>query len=55
MAYIRFFVTLIWIFDILNFPQFEWLDTTFPVNFLGWLLIFMALGGVEEVYFKKEK
>lgn len=39
----RALVNIIWVFDILNFPQFEFLDTTFPINTLAWLLIFFAL------------
>lgn len=34
---------LIWIGDILNFPQFEFLDTVYPINFFCWLLIWMFL------------
>lgn len=37
------FLVFIWIFDILNFPQFEMLDTTYPINTLGWILIWLCL------------
>lgn len=36
-------LTIIWLFDAFNFPQFEILDTTYPINFWMWLLIFMLL------------
>lgn len=36
-------LTLIWILDILNFPQFEILDTTYPINTLGWFLIWVFI------------
>lgn len=39
----RALITLIWIADILDFPQVEFLDTTYPVNFLAWFLIFLFL------------
>ena len=41
---------LVWVVDILNiginingFNLVEFLDVTFPINFLGWFLIFWAL------------
>lgn len=40
-------IIMVWIGDILNFPQLECLDTTYPVNFLAWLLIFMFLPNCE--------
>ena len=36
-------LTLIWILDILNFPQFEILDTTYPINTLAWWLIWIFM------------
>lgn len=36
-------LTIIWILDIVNFPGFEILDTTYPVNFWIWLLIWISL------------
>lgn len=36
-------LTIIWILDMINVPQMEFLDTTLPINFLGWLLIFLFL------------
>lgn len=32
---------LVWILDILNMPFIEVLDTTFPINTLAWILIFL--------------
>lgn len=36
-------IMIIWVGDVLNFPQLECLDTTYPINFLGWLLILILL------------
>ena len=36
-------LNIIWILDIVNFPGFEILDTTYPVNFWIWLLIWISL------------
>ena len=36
-------LTIIWILDIVNFPGFEILDTTYPINFWIWLLIWIFL------------
>lgn len=39
---LRFFSTMIWLiwaFDVINIPKLEFLDTTFPINALGWLLV----------------
>lgn len=36
-------INIIWIFDVLNFPFMEFLDTTIPINTLAWFLIFMFL------------
>lgn len=32
-------LTIIWVIDILDFPCVQFLDTTIPINFLGWFLI----------------
>ncbi len=39
----RAILTIVWIMDILDFPCVECLDTTFPINTLGWLLIWLFL------------
>lgn len=36
-------ITIIWVLDIINVPQAEFLDTTLPINFLGWLLILLFM------------
>ena len=33
-------IFMIWILDIINCPFMEFLDTTVPINILGWFLIF---------------
>ena len=38
-------ITIIWILDILNLPFMEILDTTIPINGLGWLLIWLFVLG----------
>lgn len=40
-------LSIIWVLDILNLPFMEFLDTTFPVNGLAWLLIWLFLPGTE--------
>lgn len=34
---------IIWVLDVINVPQVGFLDTTLPINFLGWLLILLFL------------
>ena len=34
---------IVWALDVLDFPCMEFLDTTYPINFLAWILIFMLL------------
>jgi hypothetical protein len=36
-------ILIVWIMDILNFPQLEMLDTTIPINTLAWILIWLFL------------
>lgn len=36
-------INIIWILDICNFPQVEFLDSSFPINTLAWFLIFMFM------------
>ncbi len=43
---IRLFILLFWIFDILNMPFMEMFDTTYPLNTLFWILVFVFGGGV---------
>ena len=32
-------LNIIWVLDILNLPFMEFMDTTYPINGLAWLLI----------------
>ena len=36
-------IMFIWVFDVFNFKGFEFLDTTLPINFWAWLLIFIIM------------
>ena len=40
-------VTLFWIMDILNMPYMEMFDTTYPLNTLFWIFVFVLCGGVK--------
>ena len=40
-------VTLFWIMDILNMPFMEMFDTTYPLNTLFWIIVFVLCGGVK--------
>lgn len=42
-------LTIIWILDIVNFPGFEILDTTYPINFWIWLLIWIFLPSYKDI------
>ena len=44
---IRTAVTLFWIMDILNMPFMEMFDTTYPLNTLFWIFVFVLCGGVK--------
>ncbi|EJA6675901.1 Uncharacterised protein [Clostridioides difficile] len=45
---------IIWVVDILNFPQFQFLDTTYPINTLAWLLIWILIPSSSIYIDKKE-
>ena len=36
-------VIIVWVLDVINVPSMEFLDTTLPINFLGWLLMLLFL------------
>lgn len=36
-------LTIVWILDICNFPQVEFLDTSFPINGLAWFLFWVLV------------
>lgn len=44
---LKFILSVIWFVDVLDFPQFECLDTTYPINFWGWFLIYAFLNSIE--------
>lgn len=39
---------IIWVFDIINLPFMEALDTTYPINTLAWFLIWALLPTVKK-------
>ena len=45
ILFMRIFVTLFWICDILNMPFMEKFDTTYPLNTLFWIVFFIFIGG----------
>ena len=42
-------LTIIWILDVVNLPGFEILDTTYPINFWIWLLIWIFLPSCKDI------
>lgn len=40
---IRSMIAIFWIFDILNLPFMEIFDTTYPINTVAWLLIWLLI------------
>ena len=34
-------LTIVWILDIIDLPQLACLDTTYPINTLAWILIWI--------------
>ena len=36
-------ILIIWVLDIVNIPQLEMLDTTYPINTLAWFLILLLI------------
>lgn len=47
MKIIKIVVILFWLMDILNLPFMEIFDTTYPLNTLFWVLVFIICGGIE--------
>ncbi len=37
---------IFWVLDILNFPFMDIFDTTYPINGLAWLLIFIFIPSI---------
>jgi len=42
---VRTAITIFWIMDICNLPFMEMFDTTYPLNEMFWLLIYIFVGG----------
>lgn len=42
-------ITIVWILDILNMPFMEFLDTTYPINTLAWLLLWIFLPATSQI------
>ena len=47
-------LTIVWILDIINIPQLECLDTTYPINTLAWFLIWIFIPSVTAYTKNKE-
>lgn len=48
-------LTIIWIMDILDFPFMVFMDTDIPMNFLGWLLLWLSIPGTSTVVRHKKE
>lgn len=46
-------ITIFWILDICNMPFMEMFDTTYPLNTLFWLLVWLLCGGETVIERKK--
>ena len=40
---------IVWVLDILNMPFMSALDTTYPVNFWAWLLIWVLIPSTDTI------
>lgn len=45
--FIRLMLILFWILDITNMPFMEMFDTTYPINTIVWLLIWIFIIGIK--------
>lgn len=54
IALIQFLLLIFWVLDITNMPFMEMFDTTYPMNEVFWLLIWIFVLGFE-VKTKKER
>lgn len=45
---ISLLINLIWIADVFNLKGFECLDTTYPINFWAWVIIFLVMSCYNE-------
>lgn len=48
-------LVIVWVMDILNFPFMAFIDVNVPVNFLGWLLIWLSVPGTATVVRHKDE
>lgn len=48
-------LVIVWILDVINVPALAFLDTTVPINGLGWFLIWVCIPSYETVSAKSEK
>lgn len=53
IALIQFLLLIFWVLDITSMPFMEMFDTTYPINTLFWMLIWIFVLG-SEVKIKKE-
>lgn len=53
IALIQFLLLIFWVLDITNMPFMDMFDTTYPMNTLFWMLIWIFVLGFE-VKIKKE-
>lgn len=42
-------VLIVWVLDIINVPALGFLDTTLPINWLGWFLILLLLPSANRI------
>lgn len=42
-------VIITWILDIINVPAMAFLDTSLPINWLGWFLIILLLPACDRI------
>lgn len=42
----RLFLNIIWLCDVLDLSGFEFLDTTYPINTLWWIIIWILVGSI---------
>lgn len=52
---IEFALALFWIFDVINLPFMEMFDTTYPINTVAWILIWLSVPTYKITRKKKER
>lgn len=48
-------LSIVWVLDILNLPFMAFLDTTYPINRLAWLLIWVFLPSTKTIISKDKQ